>query len=168
MTVELKLELSEQAIQQLRRIPIMLRLGPAERVLKAMAKPIVARGKSLAPDSRKANRTSGFPTHSKQSAQAKKDWPEQGKNNLGVIFRKGESGGYLVIGARDPKGNTLNFDSSKAPRRHVLWGKVTLIRKRYTPPSERFMQKALDETKSAQESAGFKQLEKELKELKLG
>jgi hypothetical protein len=168
MSVELKIEFNEAQLQQLLKIPVLLRLGPAERTLKAMAKPILVHGKAHAPDSHKPNKNNGTPSHDKQSKKAKKDWPEQGKNNLGVVFRKTDSGGYLVIGAKKPKGNTLNFDSAKGPRRHVLWGKTTLIRQRYTPPSERFMQKALDETKSAQESAGFAQLEKELRELKIG
>lgn len=168
MSVELRIDFNEQQLAQLLKIPVLLRLGPAERTLRAMATPVVRQGKANAPDSRKAGKKTGTPSHDKQSAQAKKDWPDQGKNNIGSVFRKTDSGGYLVIGAKSPKGNTLNFDSSKAPRRHVLWGKATLIRQRYTPPSQRFMQKALDETKSAQESAGFKQLEKELRELKIG
>jgi len=166
MTVELKLELNDQAIQQLRRIPILLRLGPAERTLKAMAKPIVDRAKAIAPSSVKSgsrkkwgkNKTAKFDPASWAKNEA--------RNNIGYVYRKGENGGYLVIGGKNPNANSLNFDSGKR-RKVFYWGKDAGKVKR-VEPSQRFMQKALDETKSAQESAGFKQLEKELKELKLG
>lgn len=168
MTVELKIEFDEQQIAKLLNIPLLLRLGPAERVLKAMAKPILSDAKQRAPDSSKPGRTTGTPSKDKQSKQAKKDWPDKGKNNLGFIFRKTDSGGYLVIGAKNPKGNTLNFDSAKNGRRHVLWGKSSLLALRRIEPSERFMQKALDETRQAQITAGNNQLEKELRGLNLG
>jgi hypothetical protein len=166
MTVELKLELNEQAIQQLRRIPVLLRLGPAERTLKAMAKPIVDRAKAIAPSSVKSgsrkkwgkNKTAKFDPSSWAKNEA--------RNNIGFVYRKGENGGYLVIGGKSPNANSLNFDAGKR-RRVFYWGKDAGRTKR-VEPSERFMQKALDQTKSAQESAGFRQLEKELKELKLG
>jgi len=173
MTIELKIEFDEKQIEKLRRIPIMLRLGPAERTLKAMAKPILDRGKQLAPDSRKPSRNSkdGRPTRDKMSAKAKAKWPESARNNLGVIYRKGESGGYLVIGGKSPRANSLNFDSGKKTGSvRVLWDptKTRTQPRKYVPASERFMQRALDETRQAQITAGFNQLEKELRELNLG
>jgi hypothetical protein len=166
MSVELKIELNDQAIQQLRRIPILLRLGPAERTLKAMAKPIVTRAKAIAPSSVKSgsrkkwgkNKTAKFDPAS---------WAQnEARNNIGYVFRKGESGGYLVIGGKSPNANSLNFDAGKR-RKVFYWGKDAGKIKR-VEPSERFMQKAMDQTKSAQEAAGFRQIEKELKEMNLG
>jgi hypothetical protein len=169
MSVEIRIELDESAIAKLRRIPILLRLGPAERTLKAMAKPVLERAKAYVPDSRKPSNTSrdGIPTKDKQSANTKKKWPEHAKNNLGFVYRKTDDGGYLVIGGKSPKANSLNFDSSKKGRKVMYWGKDAGRVKR-VPPSERFMQRAFDETKSAQHTAGFNQLEKELRELNLG
>ena len=160
MTVELKIEFSQAQLAKLLRIPVLMRLGPAERVLKAMAKPVVARGKALAPRSR----TSG--TRDKMTAKASAKWPEEARNNIGFVYRKGENGGYLVIGGKSPKANSLNFDAGKG-RKVFYWGKDQGRSKRVAP-SERFMQKALDETRSAQEAAGFAQLEKEMKELNIG
>ena len=166
MTVELKIEFNDQAIQQLRRIPILLRLGPAERTLKAMAKPVVDRAKAIAPSSVKSgsrkkwgkNKTAKFDPAS---------WAQnEARNNIGFVYRKGENGGYLVIGGKSPNANSLNFDSGKR-RKVFYWGRDAGRVKRIEP-SERFMQKAMDQTKSAQESAGFKQIEKELKEMQLG
>lgn len=168
MTIELKIEFDEQQLAKLRRIPILLRLGPAERTLKAMAKPVLDRAKALVPNSRKPSPKDGIPSHDKQSAKAKARWPEQGKNNLGFVFRKGESGGYLVIGAKSPKGNTLNFDSSDKGREVRYWLNPNPGRIKRVEPSQRFMQRAFDQTRQAQISAGFNQLEKELRELNLG
>jgi len=167
MSVELRIEFDEQQLLKLRRIPILLRLEPAERTLKAMAKPVLDRAKALVPDSRKPSQKDGVPSKNKQSAKTKAKWPDQGKNNLGFVFRKSETGGYLVIGAKNPKGNTLNFDSSDKGRKVKYWGKDTGRIKR-VQPSERFMQRAFDETRQAQITAGFNQLEKELRELNLG
>jgi hypothetical protein len=167
MTVELKIEFDEQQLAKLRRIPIMLRLGPAERTLKAMAKPIVAKAKAIAPDSNKPGRD-GVPTRNKWSQKIKQGRDGgHAKNHIGFIYRKGENGGYLVIGGRHPKANSFNFDASKKGRRVFYWGKDSGKIKRIEP-SERFMQRALDETRQAQITAGFNQLEKELRELNLG
>lgn len=167
MTIELRIEFDEQQLAKLRRIPILLRLAPAERTLKAMAKPVLDRAKALVPNSRKPNAQSGIPSHDKQSANTKAKWPEQGKNNLGFVYRKSESGGYLVIGAKSPKGNSLNFDASNKGRKVMLWGRDSGRIKR-VEPSQRFMQRAFDETRQAQITAGYNQLEKELRELNLG
>jgi hypothetical protein len=161
MSMELKITFDESQLAKLMKIPLLMRLGPAERILKAMAKPIVVRAKAIAPNSR----TSG--TRDKMSSETKAKWPESGKNHIKMIYRKGDGGGYLVIGASDPLGNSLNFDSSSRGRKVFYWGKDSGKVKR-VEPSQRFMQKAFDETKSAQISAGNAQLEKELKELNLG
>ena len=161
MSMELKITFDESQLAKLLKIPVLMRLGPAERILKAMAKPIVVRAKAIAPDSR----TSG--TRDKMSAETKAKWPESGKTHIRMIYRKGDGGGYLIMGASDPLGNSLNFDSSSRGRKVFYWGKDSGKIKR-VEPSQRFMQKALDETKSAQVSAGNAQLEKEMKELNLG
>jgi hypothetical protein len=167
MTIELRIEFDAHQIAKLMRIPILLRLTAAERTLKAMAKPVLARAKALAPDSSKPG-PNGVPSKTKQSANTRKKWPEQGKNNLGFVFRKSESGGYLVIGAKSPKGNTLNFDSSERGRKVRYWLNPPTGRIKRVPPSERFMQRAFDETRQEQMTAGFNQLEKEIRELNLG
>ena len=161
MSMELKITFDESQLAKLLKIPVLMRFGPAERILKAMAKPIVVRAKSIAPNSR----TSG--TRDKMSSETKAKWPESGKNHIRMIYRKGDGGGYLVIGANDPLGNSLNFDASDRGRKVFYWGKDSGKVKR-VEPSQRFMQKAFDETKSAQVSAGNAQLEKEMKELNLG
>jgi hypothetical protein len=159
--MDIKITFDESQLAKLIKIPVLMRLGPAERILKAMAKPIVVRAKAIAPDSR----TSG--TRELMSAKTKAKWPESGKTHIRMIYRKGDGGGYLVIGANDPLGNSLNFDSSNKGRKVFYWGKDSGKIKR-VEPSQRFMQKAFDETRSAQVSAGNAQLEKEMKELNLG
>ena len=166
MSMDLTITFNESAITQLLKIPVLMRLGPAERILKAMAKPIVVQAKAIAPDSRTSgtrNKMSGENSPSNTAAK----WPGSGKKHIRAIYRKGDGGGYLVIGADDPLGNSLNFDSSNKGRKVFYWGKDSGKVKR-VEPSQRFMQKAVDETKSAQVSAGNAQLEKEMKELNLG
>jgi hypothetical protein len=166
MSMELKITFDESQLAKLMKIPLLMRLGPAERILKAMAKPIVVRAKAIAPNSRTSGTRNKMSSESSPSQTISK-WPGSGKNHIKMIYRKGEGGGYLVIGASDPLGNSLNFDSSSRGRKVFYWGKDSGKIKR-VEPSQRFMQKAFDETKSAQISAGNAQLEKEMKELNLG
>lgn len=162
MSIELKIEFDEQMLAKLRRIPILLQLGPAERVLKAMAKPIVEKAKAIAPNSSR----SGTRNLWSKKMRAGRD-AGHASQHIGFVYRKGENGGYLVIGGKHPKANSFNFDANKKGRRVFYWGKDSGKIKR-VEPSQRFMQRALDETRQAQISAGFSQLEKELKELNLG
>lgn len=166
MSVELRIDFNEAQLKQLLRIPVLLRLGPAERTLKAMAKPIVDRAKAICPSSVKSGTRKKWGKNKTKKFDPTSWAKNEARNNIGFVYRKGENGGYLVIGGKSPNANSLNFDAGKR-RKIFYWGKDQGRTKR-VPPSERFMQKALDETKSAQESAGFKQLEKELRELKIG
>lgn len=167
MSIELRINFDESQLAKLLQIPILMRLGPAERILKAMAKPIVVRAKAIAPNSRVASSGSNGATRDKMSSKTKAKWPESGKQHISYVYRKGENGGYLVIGGKSPQANSFNFDGSDKGRKVFHWGKDSGRIKR-VEPTERFMQKAFDETRSAQVSAGNAQLEKELKELNLG
>lgn len=166
MSMKLYIMFDESQISKLLKIPLLIRLKPAERILKAMAKPIVVRAKAIAPDSRVASNASG-PTRDKMSAKTKAKWPESAKTHIGYVYRKGENGGYLVIGGKSPQANSFNFDASDRGRKVFYWGK-DMGRIKRVEPSQRFMQKAFDETKSAQILAGNAQLAKEMKELNLG
>lgn len=166
MSLEISIAFDKSAIERLKQIPVLMRLAPAERILKAMAKPIVSRGKSLAPRSRVSSGDSG-PTRNKMSAKAKAKWPEEGSKHIRFVYRKGENGGYVVIGGDDPMANSFNFDGSEKGRRVFYWGKDQGRVKR-VEPSQRFMMKAFVETRAEQVSAGNAQLEKELRELKIG
>ena len=161
MSIELRIDFDESQLAKIMQIPLLLRLAPAERILKAMAKPIVAKAKAIAPDSRKSG------TRKRMSKKTDAKWPETGRNHIGFVYRKSEGGGYLVIGGKSPKANSFNFDSSKKGRKVVYWGRSSGLVKR-VEPSERFMQKAFDTTRAAQISAGNAQLEKECKELQIG
>jgi hypothetical protein len=161
MSMDLKIEFDESQLAKLMRIPLLMRLAPAERVLKAMAKPVIAKGKAIAPNSRSSG------TRAKMSKEASGRWTEEGRNHLGFVYRKTDSGGYLVMGAKDPKGNSLNFDASDTGRKVKYWGKDAGKVKR-VEPQDRFMQRAADETRPAQITAGNAQLEIEIRSLNLG
>jgi len=162
MSMKLEIHFDESQIQKLLKIPLYLRLAPAERVLKAMAKPVVQRAKAIAPSSVASG------TRRKWSQKYKKNqaWQISSGKHIGIVYRKTERGGYVVIGGKHPEANKLNFSHGK-DRRVFYWGKDAGKTVRI-PPSERFMQKALDETRPQQIAEGNKQLEKELKELNLG
>lgn len=162
MTMEIKIQFNEAMIEKLKQIPIMLRLAPAERILKAMAKPVVARAKAIAPSSVESG------TRKEWSAKtAAKFAANEGRKNIGYVYRKGQNGGYLMVGGKAPKANSFNFEASDKGRKVFYWGK-DMGRVKRIDPSLRFMTRAYLDTRDAQASAGKQQLEKELKELKIG
>jgi hypothetical protein len=165
MSLEIEIHFDEAQIAALLNIPLHLRLGPAERVLKAMAKPVVAKAKAIAPSSRKSGTRYKWAQKIKQNAA----WQNDSGKHIGYVYRKTERGGYrgyLVIGGMHPQAKKQNFDAGK-DRKVMYWGRDAGKTKRIDP-KDRFMQKAFDETRSLQISAGNTQLEKELKELNFG
>lgn len=176
MTLSIEIKFDQAQIDKLMQIPLLMRVGPAERVLKAMAKPVLDKAKALAPSARKAaayvlkdTRTNrekeGARTTAKFVGRSANSVDDSGKH-LGSVFRRNNRGGILIIGGKHPKANKQNYDAGKQ-RKVMYWGRNPGITKRIDP-KDRFMQKAFDETRSAQISAGNDQLAKELKELNLG
>lgn len=162
MSIKIDFTFDEYQIAKLTQIPELFRLGPAERCLKAMAKPIVDRAKSLAPSSRVTG------TRKKWSAKFNKDakWQIDSGKQMGIKTVRHNNGARVYIGAKWPKGNKQQFDASPKGRRHILWGRDTgRLRPRDNP---HFLQKAYDETKSQQLKAFQDQLAIEIKELRLG
>jgi hypothetical protein len=162
MTLEIQVTFDEAQIQKLLEIPLLMKLGPAERVLKAMAKPVIERAKSIAPSSRRSG------TRKKWSKKYKDNpnYQEDSGKHIGMKYIKTERGGLMIVGGKYPRANKQNYEAGDK-RKIVYWGKKTSKIKRINP-SERFMQKAFDETKQEQITAGNEQLTKEMKELSLG
>lgn len=162
MSLSIQIEFNEATLAKIMEIPLLMRLGPSERVLKAMAKPVVAKAKAIAPNSITSGTRKKWGKKYKDNAA----WQISSGKHIKTKYLKNNKGGVLIIGGDHPKANKLNFEAGEH-RKVFYWGVDSGKVKRIVP-SERFMQKAYDETKAAQESAGFAQLEKEIKELKLG
>lgn len=163
MSISIQVSFDEKMVADLLRIPEVLRLGPADRCLSAMCKPIVAKAKALAPSSRRSG------SRRKWSQKIKNDpkWSgiDSGKH-IGMKVAKHNKGARVFVGAQYPKGNKQQFDASPNGRRVKLWGRdAGRVRLRDNP---HFLQKAYDETKGAQIAAFEKQFAIEIKELKLG
>jgi len=162
MSMEIQITFDQSHLDKLAKIPVLLRLKPAENVLKAMAKPVIDKAKSIAPSSRRSG------TRKKWSRKYKNNpaYQDDSGRHIGKKFIRTGSGGLVIIGGIYPRANKQNYEAG-ATRKVVYWGKKTSKVKRIDP-KERFMQKAFDETIALQVTAGNTQLEKELKELNLG
>jgi hypothetical protein len=141
-----------------------------------MSKPVLEKAKAIAPSSKRSRgfifrdlRTNrqmmGKNATRKFIGRDANSRDDSGKH-LGVKFLKNNRGGLLIIGGKHPRANKQNFDAGKN-RKVMYWGKDAGKTKRIEP-KDRFMQKAYDETRNAQISAGNAQLETELRELKIG
>ena len=162
MSLTITIDFNEDMITQLEKIPLQLRLGPGERCLRAMSKPVLELAKQLAPSSRESG------SRKKWSAKFKNDpkWSVDSRNHLGVKTIKNNRATRIYIGAKYPQGNKQQFDASPKGRRVFYWGRdAGKVRQR---PNPHWLQKAYDETKSQQLAAFNEQLAKELKELRLG
>lgn len=173
---ELKIDIDDAAWARLMNIPELLRLGPLDRVLGAMATPILAKAKAIAPDATRpgkgndprSNRQKYGKNVTKEFAGAAAMSVDTSKENLGKKTVRYDNGAVVIVGGKAPNANKLNFDASKTDGRDVVyWGKPQ-GRVKYVPPSERFMQRAMDETLGEQKAYGINQLQTELKRLNLG
>ncbi len=162
MSMDIKITFDESQLAKLAQIPVLMRLKPAENVLKAMASPVVERAKSIAPSSRRSGTRKKWSSKYKDNPSYQED---SGKYIGRKLIRTG-NGGLVIIGGLFPRANKQNFEAGEK-RKVVYWGKTTSKVKRINP-KERFMQKAFDETIAQQVTAGNAQLEKEIRELNLG
>jgi hypothetical protein len=184
MSLKIELKFDESQLKQLEKIPIHVRINAADDCLEAMSKEVLRKAYAYAP--RSVSTGTRLKWSKKYSTSAK--WRVNSGEHLGSKIKKNNKGALAYIGAKYPKGNKQQFSAPKAEQRgHYLWGKpgqtiVTTSRsgKQYTyvrktegqmlkfPASQRFIQRAFDETKPQQLSAFYKALEKSLQELKLG
>ncbi len=165
MSMDIKIEFNESMLASLMRIPVILRLEPSERILKAMAKPVVAKAKDIAPSSR----ASGTRKTWSAKLKANDSYQIDSGRHIGVKYLKNNIGGVLIVGGVHPKANKLNFEAGKK-RIVKVWGRdpksIPIVKR--IDPRQRFMQRAYDETLNAQLAAGQSQLVKEIKELEIG
>jgi hypothetical protein len=182
--IDLSVQIDQKLIDSLGKIPLLLRSGPFGRCLRAYGKPIVPRAESLAASSRATE------SRLKWSRRFREDPAQQidSRNHMGSKVTK--SGSTVYVGATYPKGNKQQFvmpykkgDSYVQNR----WGKpgqvipkVSKRGKAFTaivntkpqtvrfPFSERSVVRAHAQMKSVAEQAFLDQLNKEIRELKLG
>lgn len=180
----MEIQINEKLLKQLDRIPLFLRQGTFDRCLKAFGSPIQERAKSLATSSRSTGSRLKWSRKFKDSAAFQND---SGKE-MGTKVLK--SGVVVIVGATHPKGNKQQFQS---PRKNGdsyqrnFWGKAgqqiqktskrgkvfVVVRKTKAkvatfPIKDRPVVRAFDQQKQSAESAFLNQLNKEIKELKLG
>lgn len=148
-------------LQQLPR-KVALDFGPLDRAVKAATSIIARRARRLAPDSSKTG------TKLKQSqkkdpttGQKQDKFPVQVKNTIRSKVILYPNGAWGIVGPKSPEGNAAHFMQEK-PRRHVLWGKATAIKKFRI--ERNWITQAFDETKSEQLSAMEASLKRDIDE----
>jgi len=156
MKLDYKVTFNETLIAGIAKIPSHFVAEGAEKILKAMARPIIIRAKQIAPSSRATGDRNKWSNKYKLNPA----WQGDSGQHLGYKFRRSDGGGILIIGGVSPDANKLNFNHGKG--RHVFfWGVDQGYSKVYRR-EDRFMLKAMDETKTQQLIAGNLQLETEL------
>ena len=179
-----KIEINHELIKAVSDIPVLLRNGPLGRCLGAFGKPIARQAGTQARSSRESGSRLKWSKKFKNAANFQNDSKQHFSHKVG------KSGVVVWIGATYPKGNKQQFvmPSKKGDsytRYH--WGKpgttiVSVSRKgkQYTfianskpstarfPVQERATVRAFDQTRSTAEAEFLAQLQKEIKELRLG
>jgi hypothetical protein len=178
------IQINEDLIKQIGQIPLMLRNAPFGRCLGSFAKPVAAACQGHAQSSR--------------STGSRLKWSKKFKNNAALqndsrqhfshkVFKGGVG---VVIGATYPKGNKQQFvmpyrKGESYTRNH--WGKpgspvvytgrsgrqyTRINRSKATvatfPKEQRAPMRAYRQTSGAAEAAFVNQLQKEVKELRIG
>jgi hypothetical protein len=169
MSLKIEIKFDENELKKLAKIPEFVRFQAGDRALRAMGKPVLEKALLLAPSSRQVApmSNSNKPSREKWGKKYKTDskWQIDSGKELGQKVAKVQNGSILFVGANYPRGNKQQFNSSPKGRKEVFWGRPqgTI----YKPPV-RFMQRAFDETRSAQNSAFIRSLERSLRSMNLG
>lgn len=137
---------SQSVLHLLEQLPklVVSEGGALDRAVKAAANIIAKRERQLAPDSRKTG------SRDSQSKKAKAKWPVRLNKTIRSRIIKYPTASWGFIGPKSPEGNSAFFMQTK-PRRHVLWGKATMIKKYRI--ERNWITQSYDETKSEQLSA---------------
>jgi hypothetical protein len=162
--MSIEIQINMDLVRALEAIDIRLRSGPLDRCLKAYGQPIADYAKTIAPSSQQTGSRKKWSDKYKLNAE----YQNESRKHYGVKVLKASVG--VIVGAAWTKGNKQQFvhPSKKGDsyKRHVLWNKkVVTIR---FPRDEQPIVKAVRTMQSAAEAAFRTQLEKEIKELKLG
>lgn len=159
--MNLEIKINEAEIAKLAKIPVWLQLNAIDKALKAMATPIIAKAKAIAPSSRETGTRQGW------SAKYKNDpkWQIDSGREIGSKTVKTKNGAIAFVGVRHPRGNKQQFNQAKDGREVVYWGRRTGLR--YRPPY-RFMDRAFDETRSQQDSAFVASIQSSFGSMNLG
>jgi hypothetical protein len=178
------IEINEDLIRKIGDIPLMLRNAPFGRCLGAFAKPVAAACQGHARSSRESGSRKKWSKKLKQNAAYQND----SKQHFDHKVFKGGVG--VVIGATYPKGNKQQFvmpyrKGESYTRYH--WGKpgspvvyTGRSGRQYTrannskatvatfPKEQRAPMRAYRQTSGSAEAAFVNQLQKEVKELRIG
>jgi hypothetical protein len=162
--MSIEIQINMELIKALEEIPIRLRSGPLDRCLKAYGQPIADYAKTIAPSSQQTGSRKKWSDKYKLNPE----YQNESRKHFGVKVLKSSIG--VIVGASWTKGNKQQFvhpfRKGDSYKRHVLWKKkvVTLRYQRNEQP----IVKAVRAMQSTAESAFKAQLEKEIKELRLG
>jgi hypothetical protein len=137
---------ADSLISLLERLPklVVMAGGPMDRAVRKASTIVAARARQLAPDSSKTG------SRDKQSKKTKAKWGSKIKRTIKTKLIKYEKSVLGIIGPKSPEGNAAHFMQEK-PRRHVLWGKATMIKQFRI--EKNWITKAFDDTKNQQMSA---------------
>ena len=130
-------------------VPMLQKYNVGDKVIRAGAKPVVARARALAP---KSSATGSTKKRSKKQ-QADADWNFPLWKSINYVVRKYQKHTEGVIGPEYPKGNDAYFNTSPKGRVRKLWGKVPGPDSKLSaiaPQVRNWIAQAFDETKSQQ------------------
>lgn len=127
--------------------------GPLDKAVQAALNTIARRARQLAPSSKRTG------SREKQSKKTRAKWPSTLRTTLRTKVIKLEFGRWGIVGPKNPQGNQAHFMQEK-PRRHVLWGKATMIKKYRI--ERNWITQAFDETTSEQQTAIYESLKQSI------
>lgn len=163
--VNFDFKFDERQIARLTSMPILIQTQVVDKVLRAMAIPILSKAKAIAPRSTTPVQADGRTNREKQSKKMHEaGWnATNSRDHLGYRFVSFEHTGVLVVGAKKEGASKLNFESGEG-RDVVYWGTYARKLKRVAP-EDRFMHRAYEETKGEQKAYGIAKLQTELSKL---
>lgn len=144
--VTVNLQGEQEVLALLEQLPksVLFDGGPLDKAVQSAMNVIAKQSRKIAPDSKKTG------SRDKQSKGTKAKWPAKLRTTIRTKVIKLPFGRWGVVGPKNPQGNAAHFMQEK-PRKHVLWGKATLIKKYRI--ERNWITQAFDETKAEQSTA---------------
>ena len=139
-------------------VPILIRHGVADQVVRAGSQPVVKRARQLSP------RSSNTGTADKRSRQQRLEanWEIPLWKTIKRVVRKYSANATAIIGPEWPEGNKAYFNTSPKGRKQWFWGRFT---GRTVAQIRNWIVQALDETRSQQLAAMKAKLRQKMDEI---
>ena len=135
----------------LQKLDMEVRFTVSDKAMRAAAKPIRSKMRSIVPDSRRTN------SRALQSNRTRQKWANSNPlyTTLATVVRKHKAGATAFVGPSYSDGGGHGNLFSKKNRRSVFWGKDAILASERNRQVNQFVKRSADEAGAAAKAAAI-------------